>query len=932
MECVSESLINPFWSPGVGQVDFNNALIFHSTVAQTIRNLRPPSLVSKTDVNKVKSESIYNEPGLMHLLKTLEEYEGNESRNRENFLTKVNTRRCDINAMSILSEKLQGLLTFRKTPFDDNYDDYDYAIISQTPLDLLRMRKSQQQISDELQDIIDRFVFCVPNASAPSPVLSSSKFLGTTRKDNLSSHALLNAIKTYTKPFHRVQSRLTSFFPDKKLIQFDAGKLQTLAILLRNLKEGEHRVLIFTQMSKMLDILEAFLNIHGYTYLRLDGSTGVDQRQRMMDRFNSDPKIFCFILSTRSGGLGINLIGADTVVFYDTDWNPSMDAQAMDRCHRIGQTREVHIYRLVTAHSIEENILIKAKQKRHLDFLVMNEGKFDASASSPTLSPSDEQNTSNNDVFTHDGLREILDVGDNFSVPKDIQEPSVSNIDVENMMTSLEDEDDVQAMRGAKKEAVDDLAEFDENILYKNDDDSSQADESVISTGNDSLSTTVPKKKKHKTKSDASTSNSSAKKEEIDEDKEMQKEFAAWQTKVGIDVNAISTQLCPTERYGLNFRETIDPFYSTYYLTELDRIRLAEEAEKEIDIDEIEAAKIEDERQAMEDGDLLSTSPPPSMLLRQRHLYRRERIRLKADKKRRKLSGEDWVLRKEGTHTLPFSFWYNSDTGAVSLDTPRIIADLDAETVARNKKWNGLPSRCLVKVMSYLVPFPDRMSCSYVCKYWSHTARDLSFVRHVIPVEMGALLEGTKVDYNHYRSINDALMNALPGDTIELADGHYWVNDGLLVDKPLRLIGDEHNCTNVVIELTGKIEWIGRCGWMEGITIRRPHIVSAKSSEKDLMAKGIVLDIHPGIKFDLTHCMINNSGGANSAVKLRGQNKIRWNDVKIIEAEGSGIEITGNSSNILLKQVSDLKIVVIWLLTRLLIALLSSISVLHRKK
>ena len=77
-------------------------------------------------------------------------------------------------------------------------------------------------------------------------------------------------------------------------------------------------------------------------------STNVEQRQRMMDRFNRDDKIFAFILSTRSGGLGINLIGADSVIFYDTDWNPAMDAQAQDRAHRIGQTRDVHIYRLVS--------------------------------------------------------------------------------------------------------------------------------------------------------------------------------------------------------------------------------------------------------------------------------------------------------------------------------------------------------------------------------------------------------------------------------------------------------------------------------------------------------------------------------------------------------------------------------------------------------
>ena len=148
---------------------------------------------------------------------------------------------------------------------------------------------------------------------------------------------------------------MTSFFPDKKLVQFDAGKLQKLAVLLRTLKAKGSRALIFTQMSKMLDTLEAFLNLNGHTYLRLDGSTGVDKRQRLMDRFNGDDKIFCFILSTRSGGLGINLTGADTVIFYDSDWNPAMDAQAQDRAHRIGQTRDVHIYRMVRRKASERS-------------------------------------------------------------------------------------------------------------------------------------------------------------------------------------------------------------------------------------------------------------------------------------------------------------------------------------------------------------------------------------------------------------------------------------------------------------------------------------------------------------------------------------------------------------------------------------------------
>ncbi|KAJ3086074.1 swr1 complex component [Quaeritorhiza haematococci] len=177
-------------------------------------------------------------------------------------------------------------------------------------------------------------------------------------------------------PYHRIRTKLSIAFPDTSLLQYDCGKLQTLDSLLRRLKTEGHRALIFTQMTKMLDILEIFLNMHGHRYLRLDGRTKVEQRQALMDRFNNDPRILVFILSTRSGGVGMNLIGADTVIFYDSDWNPAMDAQAQDRAHRIGQTRDVHIYRLITEHSIEENMLRKANKKRALDSVVIRDGDF----------------------------------------------------------------------------------------------------------------------------------------------------------------------------------------------------------------------------------------------------------------------------------------------------------------------------------------------------------------------------------------------------------------------------------------------------------------------------------------------------------------------------------------------------------------------------
>lgn len=165
-------------------------------------------------------------------------------------------------------------------------------------------------------------------------------------------------------------------FPDLSLLQYDCGKLQELARLLRERKVGGHRVLIFTQMTRILDILEQFLNFHGYLYLRLDGATRIEDRQYITERFNADARIFCFIASSRSGGVGINLTGADTVIFYDSDFNPQMDRQCEDRAHRIGQIRDVHIYRFISQHTVEEAMLRKANQKRSLDDLVIQRGEF----------------------------------------------------------------------------------------------------------------------------------------------------------------------------------------------------------------------------------------------------------------------------------------------------------------------------------------------------------------------------------------------------------------------------------------------------------------------------------------------------------------------------------------------------------------------------
>jgi len=160
----------------------------------------------------------------------------------------------------------------------------------------------------------------------------------------------LKKVSNHPYLFDNVEQHLLVRYPNllEGLIK-NSGKTTLLDILLVRLKETGHRVLIFSQMVRMLDILSEYLTCRGFQFQRLDGSMGREQRQKAMEHFNAkDSKDFCFLLSTRAGGLGINLSTADTVIIFDSDWNPQNDLQAAARAHRIGQKKVVNIYRFVT--------------------------------------------------------------------------------------------------------------------------------------------------------------------------------------------------------------------------------------------------------------------------------------------------------------------------------------------------------------------------------------------------------------------------------------------------------------------------------------------------------------------------------------------------------------------------------------------------------
>jgi SWI/SNF-related matrix-associated actin-dependent regulator of chromatin subfamily A member 5 len=157
----------------------------------------------------------------------------------------------------------------------------------------------------------------------------------------------------------------------------NSGKLVVLDKLLKKLKPIGSRVLIFSQMTRMLDIIEDYLEYRGYLFCRIDGNTPQEEREQQIEEFNApNSKKFCFLLSTRAGGLGINLATADTVVLFDSDWNPQMDLQAMDRAHRIGQKKQVMVYRLVMQDTIEQKIVERAEAKLYLDALIIQQGRL----------------------------------------------------------------------------------------------------------------------------------------------------------------------------------------------------------------------------------------------------------------------------------------------------------------------------------------------------------------------------------------------------------------------------------------------------------------------------------------------------------------------------------------------------------------------------
>lgn len=285
-----------------------------------------------------------------------------------------------------------------------DYDDQSKSLllINQTLPDDIGLNKVQETVYQDMYLNVSDF-HCGPKACAPPVEItcSSKSFVNDLKSElfnteisqsllPLSLDRQLDLMKNNVPltqwpkaemlplPINNKTGYSSVKMPSMNRFITDSAKLAKLDQLLVELKKNDHRVLVYFQMTKMMDLMEEYLTYRQYKYIRLDGSSKLDDRRDLVHDWQTRPEIFVFLLSTRAGGLGINLTAADTVIFYDSDWNPTIDSQAMDRAHRLGQTRQVTVYRLLVRGTIEERMRDRAKQKEHVQQVVM-EGKASAS-------------------------------------------------------------------------------------------------------------------------------------------------------------------------------------------------------------------------------------------------------------------------------------------------------------------------------------------------------------------------------------------------------------------------------------------------------------------------------------------------------------------------------------------------------------------------
>lgn len=286
------------------------------------------------------------------------------------------------------------------------------------------LRRLKKDVEAELPDKVELILKCPMSALQQTLYNTVARRSASALRDprNVGIRRLNNTIMQLRKicnhpfVFDEVEHQMNPGHLNNELLYRVAGKFELLQRILPKFHSTGHKVLMFFQMTQIMTIMEDMLAMQGYRYLRLDGSTKAEDRSELLRQFNApDSPYFVFLLSTRAGGLGLNLQSADTVIIFDSDWNPHQDLQAQDRAHRIGQTKEVRIFRLITIDSVEEYILERAQHKLNLDGKIIQAGKFDQKSTNEErdemLKAILEREAEKNDVdeiYGDDELNEII--------------------------------------------------------------------------------------------------------------------------------------------------------------------------------------------------------------------------------------------------------------------------------------------------------------------------------------------------------------------------------------------------------------------------------------------------------------------------------------------------------------------------------------------
>ena len=315
------------------------------------------------------------------------------------------------------------------------------------------LRRVKSEVLDQLPEKVEKIVRCELSSWQKELYKQISKkavaenSTGFADQGQQNSRGLNNVVMQLRKVCNHPYLFSPEGYHINENIIRSSAKFELLDRMLPKLKAAGHRVLMFTQMTQVMTILEDYFAYRGYMSLRLDGSTPAEEREKRMYKFNApDSPYFIFLLSTRAGGLGLNLTAANTVIIFDSDWNPMMDLQAQDRAHRIGQRSDVSVFRLITYSPVEEKILSRATEKLNMSELVVEAGQFD------------KRSVENDNSLERKKMMEVLLTDFNTNTAKLTEDKATSEL-----TSDLADEDDGDDESEESKDELNDLLSNNEN-------------------------------------------------------------------------------------------------------------------------------------------------------------------------------------------------------------------------------------------------------------------------------------------------------------------------------------------------------------------------------------------------------------------------------------------------------------------------------------